>query len=106
MAQNNLSSNPVVNEVVDAGHSLGSFLTSWYHSPELQEQFHGDVNVALQANGFDTHAPNFVNEFRDASELATHSSAASSFEGTHQTAIDVQAAPVNIDSSVHVPAPA
>jgi hypothetical protein len=100
MAQN--EQNPVVNTVIDASHSLGSFLTSWYHSPELQQQFHGDVNQALQANGFDTHAPNFINDFRDASELAVHTPV--SFEGTHQTAIDVQAAPQTIDSSVHIPA--
>ncbi len=107
MAQNNLTSNPVVSEAIDASHTLGSFLTSWYHSPELQQQYHGDINVALQASGFDTHAPNFINEFRDASELATHNTATSSFEGTHQTAIDAQAAPQNIDSSVHLaPAPA
>jgi hypothetical protein len=104
MAQNNLTSNPVVSEAIDASHTLGSFLTSWYHSPELQQQYHGDINVALQANGFDTHAPNFINEFRDASELATHNTASSSFEGTHQTAIDVQSGPVTVDSSVHVPA--
>jgi len=100
MAQN--EQNPVVNTLVDASHSLGSFLTSWYHSPELQQQFHGDINQALVSNGFDTHAPNFINEFHDASELATHSS--QDLSHTTQTAIDAQSGPQTIDSSVNLPA--
>ena len=110
MAQNNLTSNPVVNEVIDASHTLGNFLTSWYHSPELQAQYHGDINAALVGEAHYTpeqiHTPQFLAEFRDASELATHNTASSSFEGTHQTAIDNQAAPITNNISVAPPAPA